>query len=647
MSGIAGILAFDGAPVDPGRIESMTQAMAHRGPDGIHHWRSTSVALGHCLLHTTAESMEERQPLSNDDGQVVLTMDGRLDNWEELRRELLGAGAVLRTRSDGELVLRAYEAWGRECLAHLDGDFAFALWDARRQVVFCARDRMGRKPFNYHWDGTRLTFASELHAILAMPWVPRTLNEGAVAECLAMAWRSREDTPWVGVRRLVAAHWMEIGPGHQQITEYWRPELHTPIVYARDEEYVEHYRHLLADAVRRTSRTHRPLACEVSGGLDSSAIFAVAADLERSKRLPAPSLAGFTLRFQGGEADERAYAGDVAAHVGLPVHEIEPTRKPLSWYEAWAEKYQELPGYPNGVMGWGIRRAASEQGARALLVGIGGDEWLAGSRDYHAEALAAREWRHLYRALSVDLRDYGLSDTSAWFARSSALVLLPERAIARLRARRQYGTSSAPGHEDWLTSAFRDVLRERTAADVHPTDITRFPRAGQAALHRTLLGAYNVLARESEERLAASLGVELRLPLFTTAIVQFAFSTPERLRRRGHTIKALHRRAMRTMLPQRVLERASKADFMVTFALHVDELRGFLTADRRRALQDWVRRQDLDAFCNRYGEPTSNSVVEWKLWSLFGWSLLRIGTNCEDGPSPAPDCDRSTMEPGP
>ncbi len=99
-------------------------------------------------------------------------MDGRVDNWEELRRDLLGRGAVLRTRSDAELVLRAYEVWGRDCLSRIDGDFALVIWDARQQQAFCARDRVGNKPFNYHWDGRTFAFASDLHAILRLPWVP-------------------------------------------------------------------------------------------------------------------------------------------------------------------------------------------------------------------------------------------------------------------------------------------------------------------------------------------------------------------------------------------------------------------------------------------------------------------------------------------
>ena len=214
MSGIAGIIHFDGKPVETGQVEAMTAAMVYRGPDGIHHWRRGNVALGQCMLRTTPESLEETQPLTNEDSSLVLVMDGRVDNWEELRRELLGKRAVLRTRADAELVLRAYEVWGRDCLSHIEGDFALVIWDARRQQAFCARDRVGNKPFNYHWNGTTLVFSSELHPILALPWVPEVLNQGMLAEYLATEWISLDETLWQEVLRLKPSHCMiASGPG--------------------------------------------------------------------------------------------------------------------------------------------------------------------------------------------------------------------------------------------------------------------------------------------------------------------------------------------------------------------------------------------------------------------------------------------------
>ena len=320
MSGIAGIIHFDGRPVEPGQVEAMTAAMHYRGPDGIHHWRRGNVALGQCMLRTTPESLEETQPLTNEDESLVLVMDGRVDNWEELRRELLGKGAVLRTRADAELVLRAYEVWGRDCLPHIDGDFALVIWDARRQEAFCARDRMGNKPFTWHWTGKTLYFASEQQAILRQPSVAQVLNEDMVAEYLAAQWFSRTETLWQGILRLDAAHTMVVTPSGPTLSRYWAPDLQASLSFRSDQECAEHYRALLFDVVRRLSRSIHPVACEVSGGLDSSAIFAVAETLRRQGQLPAPALEGYTLDFSGDpDADEIDYCR-VGRGASGPVH---------------------------------------------------------------------------------------------------------------------------------------------------------------------------------------------------------------------------------------------------------------------------------------------------------------------------------------
>src|SRR5262245_22055975 len=133
MSGIAGVVRFDGMPIEPGLIEGMTSALSHRGPDGLSQWSDGPVGMGHCLLQTTPESLGETQPLLSSDGSLVLVMDGRVDNCEEVRAALMQKGAHLRTRSDAELVLHAYERWGRDCVRHIDGDFAVVIWDAHRR----------------------------------------------------------------------------------------------------------------------------------------------------------------------------------------------------------------------------------------------------------------------------------------------------------------------------------------------------------------------------------------------------------------------------------------------------------------------------------------------------------------------------------
>jgi len=626
MSGIAGIIHFDGAPVEPGLVEKMTSAMSHRGPDGIHHWARGSVALGQCMLCTTAESLEERQPLANEDESLVLVMDGRVDNWEELRRELLGRSSVLRNRSDAELVLRSYEVWGRECVAHIDGDFALVVWDASRQKAFCARDRVGNKPFNYHWDGKTLTFSSELHAILALPWVKREFNEGTLAEFLANEWYSRDETFWTGVMRLVAAHRMEVGATGPHPEQYWEPDLFDTLPFKRDDDYVEHYREMFADTVRRMSRSHKPVAFEVSGGLDSSAIFAIAETLRRKNELPAPAIEGYTLDFSGDpDADEMEYARAVGEHLGVRIREVPPAYRPLEWYRDWARQYGECPGYPNGTMSLDLREAARAKGCRTLLAGEGGDEWLGlgGPGHYYAEELASGNWRDAWACAQADARILGVRRAAWWFARSGLAPLLP----APLK--RMYAWSKDPastetaktGRADWLTPGLRARLDERRG-QYHHDDPPRLQRRSQRTQILVFQDAYSSFARETEARSMARQGLELRLPFYDPKIIQFALSTPERLRSLGRSTKYFHRRALRGALPESVLRRTTKADFMSTFRRQLDESEtelGSRIAERRR---NWIEPDRAVSLIERRREPSLAGWVEWRLWSLAGCDAL-------------------------
>ena len=193
MSAIAGILYFHGAPLEPGLIEKLTSAMKRRGPDAQTHWMQASVGLGHCMLRTTPESIEEHQPLFSQDKNLVLVFDGRLDNRDELRRDLIAAGAVLRDHSDAELALQSYAAWGEDCPSRLLGDFAFAVWDARRQRLFCALDHMGARPFYYALDKQFFAFASEEEALLELPGVSRQPNEAMILHMLVPAYQSADN----------------------------------------------------------------------------------------------------------------------------------------------------------------------------------------------------------------------------------------------------------------------------------------------------------------------------------------------------------------------------------------------------------------------------------------------------------------------
>jgi asparagine synthase (glutamine-hydrolysing) len=611
MSGIAGIVRFDGAPVAAGLIEGMTSAMSYRGPDGISHWHRGSVALGQCMLRTTPESLEETQPLASEDESLVLVMDGRVDNWEELRRELLACGALLRDRSDAELVLRAYQTWGEDCLDRIDGDFALAIWDAKRRQFFCARDRIGNKPFFYHWDGSTFAFASELHPILALPWVPEVFNEGMLAEFLAWEWHSSDETLWNGIFRLVEAHRIRVAESGPRVETYWQPDLWETLPFASEQDYIEHYRELLTDTVRRLSRSHRPVSYEVSGGLDSSAVFSVAEYLRRDGRLPAPAIAGYTLAFSDDrDADEIEYARAVGAHLGLTIHEIEPTVQPLLWYVDRAIRERQFPGFPNTAMFEGMRQQAALLGSRVVLTGEGGDEYMGGTRLYYAEELAQRDWSALREDFIADAKVAGKARAIGWLLRYGLLASLPnacEDAVYRV-VRKLRGTGTRDPY--WLAPGLREGLLQRRRQLQRPRP--RLHMAGQSEV--VTYDAFSDHVMQQIEHLGAMSGIEMRYPLRTAGIVQFACSTPARLRLRGDRSKFIHVGALQGVLPQKLLERTSKAVFSVVFRAQLDRVSENLTRTIPARRPGWVTAEGM-AQLHRISQE--NPRISWALWVLW------------------------------
>lgn len=615
MSGIVGIIHFDGAPVEPGLVEKMTSAMSYRGPDGINHWLNGSVALGQCMLHTTPESLEETQPLTNEDQSLVLVMDGRVDNWEELRRELLSHRAVLRDRSDAELVLRAYQVWGQGCLTHIDGDFALAIWDAKQQIAFCARDRMAHKPFHYHWDGKTFAFASELHPLLALPWVKQEPNEAILAELLAGEWLSSDETLWRGIMRLMAAHRLVVQSRGIQTELYWEPDLWATLPFCKEEDYIEYYREVLFDSVRRLSRSHRPVAIDVSGGLDSSAVFCVADHLQRKDRLLAPDIDGQTLAFTeaDGAACELAYARAVGEHTGRQIHEIPPARMPLSWFDERARVNREFPGYPNSATFSGLWRQAVARGSRVTLTGESADFWLYGSRAYYAEELAQRQWSIVLDCFRADMAAFGTPQAMAWLIRQGLYPLLP-RQLRRLV--RNIRDSAKPATAYWLSPHIQETLK-LSRSRVLPPDGHAVRCFGQKRLLEFLSYAFVAQINESDERLSAQTGIEIRDPYSDRRFVQYAFSTPSRLRLRGDRAKYIHVRALQDLLPKMIIERKINAEFSSVFRTQLDKMQDTLTETLPGERADWVSPEGMARLFEVFrSDPDSEAY--WILWSIYG-----------------------------
>jgi asparagine synthase (glutamine-hydrolysing) len=325
MSGIAGIVNVDGAPIDRELLTAMTASLRFRGPDAERVWIDGHVGFGHTLLVTTDEGWKERQPCTLD-GDVWIVADARIDAREDLVRDLRAQGKVhleagaAGGANDAELLLHAYAAWGEACVDHLIGDFAFAIWDGRARRLFCARDHFGVKPFFYACCRGSLVLSNTLACVRRHPAVSDRLNDLAVADFLLFKYNQEADTTaFADIRRLPAAHCLSWSPGAAPVVRrYWSLPLDREIRYRRGHEYVERFRELLTIAVRDRLRTRR-VAVSMSGGLDSSMLAATARAILSADGEPF-DLRAHTIVFDSLMPDEeRKYAGIVADALRMPI----------------------------------------------------------------------------------------------------------------------------------------------------------------------------------------------------------------------------------------------------------------------------------------------------------------------------------------
>ncbi|MDE3051941.1 MAG: asparagine synthetase B, partial [Nitrospirota bacterium] len=346
MSGLAGIYHLDGKPADPTLLQRMINRLVHRGPDASDYWIRGSVGVGHVMLHTTPESLDERQPWLDETGTLCLTLDGRIDNREDLAASLDAAGFHLRTNTDAELMLRAYQHWGAHCPEHVIGDFALVVWDGQRQQLFCARDILGLKPFYYCLRGTTVCWASEIPPLFEQEAPPRRPNEAMVAEFLTGNVVTNAETLYEGIHRLEPAHVLVIRPGKNETRRYWTIDPHRRIDYSNDDDYAEHFHELFSRAVQCRLRSHRPIGLELSGGLDSSSVVSLLQAFSRTNPQDRDRFHTFSLIFPGLPCDERGFIDDVTAQGPFPSHRIRAQAPALDGFLDDVLRYHDLPDHP-------------------------------------------------------------------------------------------------------------------------------------------------------------------------------------------------------------------------------------------------------------------------------------------------------------
>ena len=396
MSGIAAVWRLDGAPLPPADLDRVLERLTPRPDDPADRWLDGPVGLGQRMLAGARDALHATLSHGGEAGDVVVAADARLDN----RAELVAALGLPLSAADGigdeELLLRAWERWGEACPARLLGDFAFAVWDGRRRMLFCARDPSGLKPLYYHAGPRVFAAASGTWALLAVPGVPRRIDELRIAAYLVPGLESRTATFYEGIVRLPPGHCLSVtSAGAGAPRPYWQLDPTQEVRLGSDAEYAERFRDLFTEAVRCRLRAAAPVAAALSGGLDSSSVVCVA----RAIRTAAGTgpLATYTARFPTiPRCDEGAFVAAVEAGGGLrPRHLDGDALDPLGDLESGALRHEEALQAGGYYMHWALYRAAAADGMRVFLEGTGGDIVVSHGTGYLGDLARQGRWLEL------------------------------------------------------------------------------------------------------------------------------------------------------------------------------------------------------------------------------------------------------------
>jgi len=553
MSGIAGIIHFDGRPVEPGQVEAMTAAMNYRGPDGIDHWRRGNVALGQCMLRTTPESIEENQPLTNEDESLVLVMDGRVDNFEELRRELLGKGAVLRTRADAELVLRAYEVWGEECPDRVIGECVFFVWDARKQRLFAARDAAGTRHFYYHQGKSWFAFASEIKGLLVLP-IERRLNESRLLDYLVPEF-DRDDevgTFYQDILRMPAGHAMSVTAAGPRIWRWWNPGELTKQRFASLQECTDAFMDQLRVAVECRLRSIKPVGAMLSGGLDSSTIVGLISKEFRGDLASRLQTFSLVMEDRADCPDSRYIEQILRADPWLKPTVVTSAVMDGLWQrhmDAIAQADEPF-SVLNGVT-YGLTYAAGyEAGCGVVLDGMAGDVLFYGLRRTAGELAKRNDWAAL-PALARAYRNHGGNGAGRDYLRGLAGGWVPKAARAAIRRLRD-ARSLRQGDLALLHAGVARAYLSARRASTYRAGPRERPDSDQRAHANNFTAGLISFGHEVYGPLALARGIEPRSPFSDRRVIEFAIRMPIHAKLAIPRYKHVLRDGTAGMLPESV-----------------------------------------------------------------------------------------------
>lgn len=565
MCGITGWLDTEGKrPPDQPLVKAMADAIRHRGPDGEGFYFEPGLALAHRRLAIIDLETGE-QPMFTEAGRVAIVFNGEIYNYRELRRDLEAAAHPFCTHSDTEVILRAWVAWGEACVDRLQGMFAFALWDQRTQSLFLARDRLGEKPLHYAFLPDRgLIFGSELKALTVHPGMARELDPCAIQDFFSLGYIADPKTIYRAARKLEAGHTLTLTRGASpRLRRYWNPQ---PVESADQSpaRAADSLRERLDAAVKSQLVADVPVGAFLSGGVDSSAVTALAAG-----HVPG-ALNAFTIGFEDRQFDERPYADAVAKRYGVR-HLVETmTGSEMESVDALADIFDEPFGDSSALPTYHLARLASRT-VKVALSGDGGDELFAGYR------------RYLFHGREESLRAFlPLSLRRPLFGMLAGIYPQLDWAPRFLRARQTFRELSCDAAEGYFHNVM--VVDEATRARLfsaslrqaiggyRSSDVIREHMAGAPHADAVSIAQYvdlktwlvgDILTKV--DRTAMACGLEVRVPMLDPQFVAWTLGLPRQLKLAGGEGKIVLKRALEPLLPRDILYRR-KQGFSVPLA---------------------------------------------------------------------------------
>ncbi len=606
----------------------MNRQILHRGPDDAGFYISGNVGLAMRRL-SIIDLQTGHQPVSNEDGTNWIVFNGEIYNHSELRSGLEARGHRYRSRSDTETIVHLYEEYGRECVCHLRGMFAFVLWDERRRRIFAARDRIGIKPFYYLQDAGVFLFASEIKSLLAHPHVRAELNRAGLPEYLAFGYLSGEETLFAGIRKLLPGHVLELDEaGAVKIEPYWDLPSSEGSAARPEKYYVETYRGMLEDAVSSHLMSDVPLGVFLSGGLDSSAVAAL------MTKIRCEPIETFSVGYEEATYSELPYARTVAQHLGSVHHEVRVSRNEffdalprLIWHE------DEPLVWPSSVSLYFVARLARER-VTVVLTGEGSDETLAGYTRYPWTLWNARFDKVYRRFTPAQLRRWVRETTanSPWLG-------------SELRRKLQHTFLGRDGNS-WISFYFDNFYSAFSAADQmdlladtngwtpeapYRNSLYWWENSSGDLMARLLyadIKTYLVELCMKQDNMSMAASIESRVPFLDHVLVEFAASIPSRYKTRRLAGKCILKSAVAGLLPESIVKRR-KMGFPTPF-------RGWLAGPQLQVVEDaLLERRSLvrglfrpeavrHCFAEHRSGKADHSDRIWRLLNLELWHRVFI-----------------------